>query len=54
MLQRIEVVSAQGALLNLPVRGQPLFVYYSYTPDTVHTLAWLTRVRWQGLGERIH
>ena len=36
------------------VRGQPLFVYYSYTPDTVHTLAWLTTVRWERLGERIH
>lgn len=36
------------------VRGQPLFVYYSFTPDTARPLAWLTSIRWQRLGERIH
>ena len=35
------------------VRGRPMFVYYSYAPDTAHGLAWLTRIRWTRIGERI-
>jgi signal peptidase I len=36
------------------VRGQPMFVYYSYSPDAADRMAWLTRIRWPRLGERIH
>ena len=36
------------------VRGQPILVYYSYAPDTNQPLAWLTRIRWTRLGERVH
>ena len=36
------------------VRGQPILVYYSYAPDTTQPLAWLTRIRWTRLGERVH
>jgi signal peptidase I len=36
------------------VRGQPLFVYFSYAPDTVQRFSWLTRIRWERLGERVH
>jgi signal peptidase I len=35
------------------VRGQPLLVYYSYAPDSSARAAWLTRVRWKRLGDRI-
>lgn len=35
------------------VRGTPIFVYYSYAPDSGAALDWLTRVRWQRLGELI-
>jgi signal peptidase I len=35
------------------VRGRPMFVYYSYAPDTVHAFTWLTRIRWTRIGERI-
>lgn len=35
------------------VRGSPIFVYYSYSPDSGSALDWLTRVRWQRLGELI-
>jgi signal peptidase I len=35
------------------VRGRPMFVYYSYAPDTARPFAWLTRIRWARLGERI-
>lgn len=34
------------------VRGQPLFVYYSYAPDSTD-FAWLTGVRWTRLGTRV-
>ncbi len=35
------------------VRGSPIFVYYSYSPDSGRALDWLTRVRWTRLGELI-
>ncbi len=35
------------------VRGSPIFVYYSYAPDSGKSLDWITRVRWQRLGELI-
>ncbi len=35
------------------VRGSPIFVYYSYAPDSGQSFDWLTRVRWQRLGELI-
>jgi signal peptidase I len=35
------------------VRGSPIFVYYSYAPDSGQAFDWLTRVRWQRLGELI-
>jgi signal peptidase I len=36
------------------LRGQPMFVYYSYTPDSVQTFAWITGIRWNRLGERVN
>lgn len=35
------------------MRGSPIFVYYSYSPDSGRTFDWLTRVRWKRLGELI-
>ena len=35
------------------VRGRPILVYYSFAPDSAQNLAWLTRVRWRRLGERV-
>ena len=35
------------------VRGSPILVYYSYSPDTSEAFDWLKRVRWQRLGELI-
>ncbi|HEU5183734.1 MAG TPA: signal peptidase I, partial [Gemmatimonadaceae bacterium] len=35
------------------IRGRPMFVYYSYAPDTAHGFAWLTRIRWSRIGEAI-
>jgi signal peptidase I len=42
-----------GFLPDSLVRGRPLFVYYSYAPDSVSVLDWLTRIRWDRLGTRI-
>jgi signal peptidase I len=36
------------------MRGSPMFVYYSYAPDSGRTFDWLTRVRWKRLGDLIH
>ncbi len=35
-----------GFVADSLVIGRPLFVYYSYAPDTSTPLAWATRVRW--------
>ena len=42
-----------GFVPDTLVRGRPILVYYSYAPDSAHNLAWLTRVRWQRLGQRV-
>lgn len=42
-----------GFVADSLLRGQPLFVYYSYQPDSTRPMAWLTRIRWGRLGERI-
>ena len=42
-----------GFLPDSLVRGRPLFVYYSYSPDSVSAFDWLTRIRWDRLGTRI-
>ena len=36
------------------VKGRPFVIYYSYAPDTVDAFAWLTRIRWRRVGERVH
>lgn len=35
------------------VRGRPLFVYYSYAPDSAKAFDFVTRIRWQRLLARI-
>ena len=42
-----------GFVSDSLVRGQPLVVYYSYSPDSTDGAAWLTNVRWSRLGRRI-
>jgi signal peptidase I len=43
-----------GFVADSLVRGQPMVVYYSYTPDSSTAFDWLTRVRWRRLGETVH
>lgn len=35
------------------LRGAPWFVYYSFTPDSVQPVPWLTRIRWARLGTTV-
>jgi signal peptidase I len=36
------------------VKGRPFVIYYSYSPDSSDgSFAWLTKIRWTRLGERI-
>ena len=35
------------------IEGRPIFVYYSYAPDSASRLPQLTRVRWHRIGERV-
>ena len=42
-----------GFVPDSMVRGKPLMVYYSYAPDSLTSLDWITRVRWKRIGEPI-
>lgn len=42
-----------GFLPDSLVRGSPILVYYSYSPDSARSFDWLTRVRWTRLGDLI-
>jgi len=35
------------------LRGTPLLVYYSFTPDSTRPMAWLTAIRWSRLGSLV-
>ncbi len=43
-----------GFVPDTLVRGTPLFVYYSYAPDTSSSVSWLTHVRWKRIFTRVH
>jgi signal peptidase I len=42
-----------GFVADSLVKGSPFVIYYSYAPDSTHSLAWLTQIRWNRLLERI-
>lgn len=42
-----------GFVADSLVKGRPFVIYYSYDPDSSQGLAWLTRIRWSRLGERV-
>ncbi len=43
-----------GFVPDTLVRGSPVMVYYSYSPDSAQAFDWVTRIRWKRLGELIH
>jgi signal peptidase I len=42
-----------GFVADSLVKGRPFVIYYSYAPDSAQTFAWLTRIRWNRLGELV-
>ena len=42
-----------GFVADSLVKGRPFVIYYSYAPDSAERLGWVTRIRWNRLGERI-
>ncbi|WP_197526050.1 signal peptidase I [Gemmatimonas aurantiaca] len=45
---------AWGFVPDSLLRGAPLFVYYSFEPDSTVRAPWLTRIRWHRLGAAVH
>ena len=43
-----------GFVPDSMIKGRPILIYYSFAPDSADHFAWLTRVRWTRLGERVH
>lgn len=43
-----------GFVDAVSVKGQPLFVYYSFEPRTMRPLPWLTDIRWGRIGGTVH
>jgi len=39
-----------GFVADSLLRGTPLMVYYSFTPDSTRSFAWLTQIRWSRVG----
>jgi signal peptidase I len=42
-----------GFVADSLVKGRPFVIYYSYDADSSQGMAWLTRIRWSRLGERV-
>jgi signal peptidase I len=42
-----------GFVPAMLIEGRPIFVYYSYAPDSAGHVPLLTRVRWHRIGERV-
>lgn len=36
------------------VRGQPMFIYYSFDPSAMQPFPWLTDIRWWRIGNTVH
>ena len=43
-----------GFVEQRAVKGQPLFVYYSFEPRTMRPFPWLTEIRWRRIGGTVH
>lgn len=35
------------------IKGQPLFIYYSFNPNTLRVLPWISEIRWDRIGSVI-
>lgn len=43
-----------GFVSRTAIEGKPLAVYYSYNPESLRPLPWLTQIRWSRIGRTVH
>jgi signal peptidase I len=43
-----------GFVDEAAVKGQPLFIYYSFDPRTFRPFPWVTEIRWRRIGSTIN
>ncbi|MBI4543606.1 MAG: signal peptidase I [Gemmatimonadetes bacterium] len=43
-----------GFVDQAAVKGQPLFIYYSFDPKTLRPFPWVTQIRWGRIGGTVH
>ena len=43
-----------GFVSDTLLRGTPLIVYYSFTPDSATAVPWLKNIRWARIGRTVH
>ncbi|MBI4410587.1 MAG: signal peptidase I [Gemmatimonadetes bacterium] len=43
-----------GFVDKAAIKGQPLFIYYSFDPNTMRPFPWLTEIRWGRIGGTVH
>jgi signal peptidase I len=43
-----------GFVERTAIKGRPLLIYYSFDPRFPRALPWLSGIRWQRIGQRVH
>lgn len=43
-----------GFVDEAAIKGQPLFIYYSFDPNAMRPFPWLTQIRWDRIGGAVH
>jgi signal peptidase I len=43
-----------GFVERTAIKGRPLLIYYSFDPRFPRALPWLTGIRWERIGQRVH
>jgi signal peptidase I len=43
-----------GFVERSAIKGEPLFIYYSFDSNTLRPFPWITQIRWGRIGGTIH
>jgi signal peptidase I len=43
-----------GFVERASVKGKPLFIYYSFDPNSLRPVPWITQIRWGRIGRTVH
>jgi signal peptidase I len=43
-----------GFVERTAIKGRPLLIYFSFDPRLPRALPWLTGIRWERIGQRVH